>query len=216
MPSSVVSISEQAFFTVVTAALEAYRVDQSEKQDGSSVRLETFGHLWGYESVKENGEAVYRVVLADVSTSAHRTSDFVISRDGAYSLKSEFVGSFFPELSFIGDFHSHPYSDEHDGVRTELELQRRGLYQFSPSDFRAAKADQESGRNYRVGLVVTVFERNLPVSRSSQYLDGSSCIRFQYDSMTLWIKAYVWYGDEFRRNSDKMVSLICPSLGFCT
>jgi hypothetical protein len=194
MTDCFVSLSEQAFFTIVTSALEAYRVDHSELSDGAAIRLETFGHLWGYENQASDGVAVYRVVLADVSTAAFMANDCVRPKELAKQLKAQFVDTFFPELMFIGDFHSHPYSLEEDEVKTELDLERKQLY--------------------RIGLVATVYERERKISRSSTYVDVQSCIRFQYENLTVWIKAYVWFGDDYRRKSDKMVGLICPNLGF--
>jgi hypothetical protein len=214
MTDCFVSLSEQAFFTIVTSALEAYRVDHSELSDGAAIRLETFGHLWGYENQASDGVAVYRVVLADVSTAAFMANDCVRPKELAKQLKAQFVDTFFPELMFIGDFHSHPYSLEEDEVKTELDLERKQLYQFSSADFSRAREMQDDKQNYRIGLVATVYERERKISRSSTYVDVQSCIRFQYENLTVWIKAYVWFGDDYRRKSDKMVGLICPNLGF--
>lgn len=213
MSNSVVSISEQAFFTIVTAALEAYKVDHSKLEDGSEIRLETFGNLWGHESFTKSGSDIYHISSADVSTSASREQNRVLPKDEAYALKSQFVEYFFPELKYLGDYHSHPYSLENN-VRTELDLERHELYHFSPGDFKAVKYEQEQGKNYRVGLVVTVFERDEKVGRKDTWMDDSSCVRFQYDNVTIWIKAYVWSGDDYRRRADKKVTLVCPAVGF--
>lgn len=214
MATCLISLSEQAFFTVVTAALEAYRLDHSPELDGSGVELETFGYLWGHQGSTSSGEQVYRIAQASVSTSAQRLNGTVSVNEGFHALKNAFVEAYFPEMKFLGDFHSHPYSTGRDGVHTELDLERNRLYQFSTPDFDNAKAMQREGRDYRVGLVVTVFERETPVRRSSKYLDESSCIRFQYDDMTIWLKAYAWVGDGYRRKTDRKVTLVCPSVGF--
>lgn len=215
MDNTVISLSEQAFFTIVTASLEAYQVDHSKLEDGSEVRLETFGNLWGHVT-EQDGSIIYQVTCADVSTSATREKTQVIPKDGAYNLKSNFVNYFFPEMKFLGDYHSHPYSAE-DGVKTELELEREKFYQFSPGDFNSVRNEQRyNEKDYRVGIVVTVFKRgdkNL-VLRNDQWMDETSCVRFQYDRITIWIKAYVWAGDDKRKRADKKVSLVCPTLGF--
>lgn len=213
MSNSVVSISKQAFFTIVTAALEAYKVDHSKLEDGSEIRLETFGNLWGHESCTKSGSVIYHISSADVSTSASREQHSVSPKDEAYDLKSQFVEYFFPELQYLGDYHSHPYSLENN-VKTELDLERQELYHFSPGDFKAAKYEQEQGKNYRVGIVVTVFERDDKVDRKDTWMDDTSCVRFQYDNVTIWIKGYVWSGDDYRRRADKKVTLVCPAVGF--
>ncbi|MEE2003414.1 hypothetical protein QWY20_18365 [Alkalimonas sp. MEB108] len=213
MSNTIVSISEQAFFTIVTAALEAYKVDHSKLEDGSEIRLETFGNLWGHETFTKSDSIVYHVTYADVSTSASREKSSVLPKDEAYELKNQFVEYLFPELKFLGDYHSHPYSKD-DDVRTELDLERNELHHFSPADFKVVKEEQENGKNYRVGLVVTVFERDEQVERKDAWMDETSCVRFQYESLTIWIKSYVWAGDEFRRRTDKKVTLVCPTIGF--
>lgn len=217
MIDSVVSISEQAFFSIVTSALEAYKLEHVLNGGDSAARVETFGHLWGYYQPLIGRDMIYRVVLADTSTAVERDQSSVAFTDEAQELKQGFIDTFFPEVCYLGDYHSHPYSYEDDEVKTELELERRHLYRFSEGDFRSVKSLQDKSLDYRVGLVATVFERERKVNRSLKRLDGESCIRFQYLSMTIWLKAYVWTSDDnynYRRKADKMVRLVCPSLNF--
>lgn len=216
MIDSIVSISEQAFFSIITTALESYKIDHLLRDGDMGARVETFGHLWGYLQDLKGGDKVYRVVWADTSTSVVREKGSVAYNKDAQELKQTFVDTFFPEVSYLGDYHSHPYSNKDDGVKTELELERSELYKFSNADFRSVKSLQdEDALDYRVGLVVTVFEREQQVSRAQTRLDGESCIRFQYSGMTIWIKAYVWSDDgeqNYRRKACKMVRLVCPGL----
>jgi hypothetical protein len=215
MNNTIVSISEHAFFTMVTSALEAYKVDHSKLEDGSEVRLETFGNLWGFETITKNGAVIYHISSADVSTAASRERAQVIPKDDAYALKQKFVDYFFPELKFLGDYHSHPYSKQEDRVNTELDLERNELYRFSDGDFKSARYEQQDqSKDYRIGMVVTVFQRDDCVFRQDQWMDDRSCIRFQYDSLTIWLKGYVWMGSDYRKRADKKVTLLCPTLGF--
>ena len=183
MVDSIVSISDSAFFSIITAALEAYEVDHVLPDGEMGGRVETIGNLWGYAQELTGGDQIYRIVWADTSTSAIRKKGSVVHDDGVQELKQIFVDTFFPEISYLGDYHSHPYSDQEEDddyrVKTELELERSGLYKFSNTDFNSAKSLQET-LDYRVGLAVTVFEREQQVSRSQKRLDGESCIRFQY------------------------------------
>lgn len=215
MSTCVVSLSDQSFFTIVTAALEAYKVDHAKHgSDEPEQYLETFGNLWGYRSEEITGKKVFRVVMADVSTAAERSQGFVIDKEESYNAKLNFIETYYPELNYLGDYHSHPYTIQGDGVKTELDLERNELYQFSSGDFKSVKHQQEIGRKYSVGLVATVYERDKSIKRSRKHIDEKSCIRFQYQNMTIWIKAYVWTGTDCRRKADKMVRLICPNLGF--
>lgn len=215
MVDSVVSISEQVFFSIVTSALEAYKLEHVLSNGDSAAGVETFGHLWGYCQRTIGIHMMYRVVWADTSTAVKRDQNSVAYNDKAQDLKQGFVDTFFPEVCYLGDYHSHPYSYENDKIKTELELERGKCYRFSDADFRSVKALQDQALDYRVGLVATVFERDRKVKRSLKKLDGESCVRFQYLNMTIWLKAYVWIADEdrnYRRKADKMVRLICPSL----
>lgn len=219
MIDSVVSISEQAFFSIVTSALEAFKLEHVLKNGDSAARVETFGHLWGYCQPLMGRNIMHRVVWADTSTAVERDQGAVSYTDEAQELKQGFIGAFFPEVCYLGDYHSHPYSREDDEIKTELELERGHLYRFSDADFRSAKYLQDKLLDYRVGLVVTVFERKQKVARSLKKMDGESCIRFQYLNMTIWLKAYVWTPDDndnYRRKADKMVRLVCPTLHLLT
>lgn len=215
MIDSVVSISEQAFFSIVTSALEAFKIEHVLANGESSAQVETFGHLWGYAHQPPGCQKMYRVVLADTSTAVQRDQKSIYYTDEAQELKQDFISSFFPEVCYLGDYHSHPYSQENDNIKTELELERGEYYQFSDADFRSVRSQQDKALDYRVGMVATVFKRQRKVKRSIKKLDHESCIRFQYEDMTIWLKAYVWTEDEnckYRRKADKMVRLTCPSL----
>lgn len=215
MVDSIVSISEQAFFSIVTSALEAYKVEHVLANGDFAARVETFGNLWGYAQNTIGASMLYRVVWADTSTSVERDQGSISYTDEAQELKQSFIDTFFPEVNYLGDYHSHPYSCNEDGIKTELELERAHYYRFSVADFRSVKGQQEKGLDYRVGLVATVFERDRKVKRSLKKLDKESGLRFQFDGMTIWLKAYVWTEDDnmnYRRKADKMVRLTCPSL----
>lgn len=208
-PSYIVSLSEQAFFAIVTSALEAYSV---EHVIGSTEPLETYGNLWGHEGKSKRGEKVLHIALADVDTSADRQCGSVAPKQESFDLKADFIDHFRPELEYLGDFHSHPYDNANDKVKTAAVVERQKLYEFSKEDFDCAKLHRET-RQYRVGMVATIFQSEKPVVRESKYVgpDDASCIRFSYNDMTIWLKCYV-FGDK-KRVTDSLVALVCPALG---
>lgn len=217
MPTNtIVSISEAAFFSIMTSALEAYevRVDHDTNQvHKEHSPLETHCNLWGYEATTIRGESSMKILFAEADGSAVRTNNSVQPNPEAYKLKSTFVDVFFPEIEYLGDMHSHPYSEKE--VPNELALQRDGYYEQSNGDVRYAQSLQEE-RNYRIQLIATIYSRKQPTKRSFGHLgDETSCIRFQYDGKTIWLKAYVYKntGSSFRKVADKMVLLLCPSMG---
>ncbi len=211
----IVSISDQAFFTIITSALEAYRVSHPEDDDDGEnhIPIETYGNIWGYQAKTKRNEIVFRAVLADIDTSAVRTPNSVRPQQKAFDIKEEFVDKFMPEIEYLGDFHSHPYDFENDKVNNVLELERKKLFCFSHGDFKHVKYLQEE-RNYRLGIVATVFEMPKQVARRNRHIDedGLTCIRFMYDNLTIWLKVYVFM--DSKRIKDKDIALTCPSLGF--
>jgi hypothetical protein len=103
----IVSLSDAAFFTIVTSALEAYSICHQDDSEDDHVPLETYGR--GYQATTKRKESLLHVVLADSDTSAKCKSDEASPADDAFDLKADFADSFFPELEYLGDFHSHPY-----------------------------------------------------------------------------------------------------------
>lgn len=211
----VVSLSETAFLTIVSAALEAFEISHTNTTAVPHVPVETHGNLWGYETYSKRGERILHVSIADVSTSADRGAGFVQPKDGAFELKQALIVRFKPELEYLGDFHSHPYDFTNDKIKTVLEVERGEYFRFSPGDLQDAKMLKAS-RNYRVGIVTTVFRAEKKVHRNDQYVrletEHYSCIRFSYDKFTIWIKAHVFA--EKNAIGDQKIVLLCPAVGF--
>jgi len=214
--TQIVSVSDCAFFSIVTSALEAYSVCHQDNPEGKHVPVETYGNLWGYQVITKRRESVLHVVLADSDISAKRESGSVSPAEEAFNLKRDFADSFFPELEYLGDFHSHPWDKSE--VKNELSLQRNVFHEQSSDDQKHAKYQQELGKTYRIQLIATVFERPEMVRRTSGHLDDDlSCIRFQYGKRTIWIKAYAYRINEKDGTSRKVnrdnIALICPCAG---
>jgi len=214
--TQIVSLSDAAFFSIVTSALEAYSVRHQDNSEEEHFPVETYGNLWGYQATTKRKESVLHVVLADSDVSAKRESGSVSPAEDAFKLKSDFADSFFPELEYLGDFHSHPYDQSE--VNNELDLQRNLFHEQSSHDQKHAKYQQENGKRYRIQLIATVFGRPDMVNRTSGHLsDDLSCIRFQYDKHTIWIKAYAYRINEADGTSRKVnkdnIALICPCAG---
>ena len=154
--------------------------------------------------------------LADVDTSATRTPSHVVSLDQALQLKKDFADTYFPELEYLGDFHSHPY--ETKDVKTELAVERKTLQERSSADTAWVKDIQKTESTHRLSLITTIFERDNPVARQEGHVNGDrSCLRFRYDSMTVWIKVYVFQMSQtdrkHRKVACKKVAVVCPSIG---
>lgn len=209
----IVSLSEQAFFSIVTSALEAYSILHGKSKGGAHIPEETYGNLWGHEATTKRKEKVFHIALADVDTSAERSPGQVVPKEESFALKEAFIDRFHPELEYLGDFHSHPYDRKHDSVTSTLDVERKELYGFSDADF-ASFRHLRKARNYRVGLVATIYKSDKAVARVNKHVgdEDYSCIRFSYDDLTIWLKCCVF--GEKRRISDRKVALVCSSLGF--
>lgn len=211
----IVSLSEHAFFSVVAGALEAYEIERTTNLAKPHVPVESYGNLWGYEARSRRGERVLHVCMADIEISADCGPGMVQPSAEAFQLKRGLIDRFRPELEYLGDFHSHPYDLVNDQVKSALEVERKEYYRFSPSDITHVKA-LKAERNYRVGLVTTVFKLAEGMRRKDEYVrtdtENYSCIRFSYDDFTIWIKAHV-YG-ELNAIDDQRVALLCPAIGF--
>ena len=231
----IVSLSEQAFFTVVASSLEAFSVNHGEDgqdseeededdtpsddevgadEDDQSRPRETYGNLWGYKVQTMRGETVLHITMADVDTSARCDDESADPKPQAFRLKQDLIDSLRPELNYLGDFHAHPYHYKHDGVTSALDIERRALHDFSRADFRHARHLAQR-RNYQVGLVATVYRGKKHVERKSKYIgeNGFSCLRFCCGELTIWLKCYV-FEENGERIRDAKVALLCTAIGF--
>lgn len=216
-PDYIVSLSEQAFFTLISSALEAYEIKHAGGRafDKAENRLETYGNLWGYEANTKRQETVLHISLADVDTSAVRQKDSVTPITETFHMKENLVDWLRPELEYLGDFHSHPYDEENDGVKSTREIEKEKFYAFSDADFeRVPQLGPDRRKTYRVGLVATLFRGSKELRRRSQYIDeeNGSCIRFAYEDFTIWLQCHVF--EKRRAVADSKVVLLCPAIGF--
>ena len=131
-----------------------------------------------------------------LSISASRASDTVDDiNDRAARLKNEVANFLTPELSLLGDFHTHPHPD-----KTERMVKRDDLYRFSPEDFNSFVASDliwETSQNNPVMLVVTVCKSG---TDSTDILDYPflNVATFPIAQFRFWISAVVGYLAEGR------------------
>lgn len=105
-----VILSPDAFRLIISSALEAYAVPHGKNHDPSKhTPLETCGAIWGYET-ENHGNKYFHIVAVDVDTSANRQPGSVASKPASIEVKKGFYERYNPELKYLGDFHSHPWS----------------------------------------------------------------------------------------------------------
>ncbi|MDF2627294.1 MAG: hypothetical protein K0R39_1125 [Symbiobacteriaceae bacterium] len=204
----VIRLSEPALIYLCQTGLEAYSVAHQRK--GPRRELETYGLLWGHATPLTDGRTLYAIDMATVDTSAAMDHDSVIPSLQALELKRDIMTSYWPHLTFLGDFHTHPY-------RRVDEVLAGNLYAFSEDDRDSIEGQSElwSHHGYRVGLVLTIACLERASSRQDRWLIDS-VIEFTLGNYRLWLKAYVAYQGEhglrLTADDDQQVLLDCPSL----
>jgi len=192
-------------------ALEAYLVRHGGNTGGKT-RLETYGSLFGNEVELPDGKTFYSIEFFSVDTSAEMSRDSVVPNWKASDLKAALLTSFFPQYSFMGDFHTHPYSESYRDIRNQK------LYRYSAQDFARVERDPRNWiqHGYRVGLVLTISRlKKKPKVRLNTQIDIGTT-EFTLGQFRLWLKAYVAYLHEDRKhlqfadNGDVIIR--CPSL----
>lgn len=228
-----VVISSDAFRQIFSSALEAYSVPQGRHQNQAAhIPLETYGSLWGYSN-QSYDDTIFHVITSDTETSAHRRPDWVRRKIGAQLIKSGFNRQFHPELGYLGDFHSHPYSQGEFDLNTAQDVEVRRYFRFSGNpgevegDFANVQQLKSQRLPYRVGIVATIYRmKNCVEGRSATYLneysDKYSVIKFTYTgsdsdgkraSFRCWLKAYVFMGDDDTPVPDDELYIHCGVLG---
>jgi len=102
------------------------KVSKLELGNQYKTELETYGLLWGHEIILPDGNILYSVQKMTVDAMAYRRTDSVRPSDEKKVIK-DIITSYWPQYSFLGDFHSHPY--EHYKKVEEIKG-----YEFSEGD----------------------------------------------------------------------------------
>lgn len=103
-----IRMTDDALESLALAGIEAYCLGGGNCS--GSEQSETFGYVWGYRKHTDNLTTIY-VSKVSVSVSACRSDSFVIPNPQALLLKDNFIARWSPHLSFLGEFHSHPFDD---------------------------------------------------------------------------------------------------------
>lgn len=235
-----VILSPDAFRLIVSSALEAYAVPHGKNHNPAThIPLETCGAVWGYETTNKNANGdnkYFHIVAVDIETSAHRTANSVGSKSSSIEVKTGFYERYNPELKYLGDFHSHPWSqgekvDDSHTLHTAQNVEKFKRYRFSGDpkkkngDFGSvAHLIENEKLPYQIGLVATIYRMtNVVNDPLHSYLDKKSAFRFTYNgkdasgqikSFRCWVKAYVFPNNNCDPAPNTEVKLQCSALGF--
>ena len=204
----IIRISENAIIQIILSGLEAYSVSHTIKNT-SKKKIETYGLLWGHQIKQNNNQIIYCIEQVSIDTSADRNKSSVSENENALELKRNIIDSFFPQYSFIGDFHTHPHNHY-------KEVEPEKLYCFSDTDFKLLEEYTEywEKQSYRVGLVLTIARLERKQSIPSSYMTDLGTISFTLGNYRLWLKGYATYLDKntlkYTKDNDENVILFCP------
>ena len=129
-----VNVSEAAFQSMVIATIESFLVPGRSGKSGRLIRQrETFGLLWGYETVTASKGRCFNVDVAIVDANAERGRSSVIPSRGLETVNRA-LPTYWPNLKFLGDFHSHPWSAREPWPKRPFlsEDDRRGIESSRP------------------------------------------------------------------------------------
>lgn len=109
MTDYVVKVTEPALMQLCLMGLESYCIP-AESQ-------ETYGLLWGSKARSIDDTIHYRIDHVLTQAEAERGPDEVEYNEGGIRLQIQLMENHWPELSFIGDIHTHPFADRADAER---------------------------------------------------------------------------------------------------
>lgn len=181
----IVRISELAQASLVLSALEAYTIEHLRNKKEESIKLETHGTLFGYETFSYSKEIVYQIELVSTDTSTQQWQNKVRWSRSARDLKQDFITSFYPNFDYLGTFHTHPYDHYKSVPRGD-----HGSY-FSKGDLRSFHKNKKYHERVgsRVFLVITIAGMQKAGTQPNQRITNN-IIQVTFGNLRLWISAY--------------------------
>jgi len=187
MTNYVIQISDDALMEMSLAALEAYVIPQSHTNKSAKelrTELETYGLLWGHEIFLPDGNILYSVQKLTVDAMADRRTDAVWPSKGLMVIK-DMITSYWPQYSFLGDFHSHPYEYYKD-------VEEIKGYEFSEADRKSMVENKKNDDDFRISLVMTISSLK-KASNSEPKIISDNIICWTFNNYRFWLNACLVY-----------------------
>lgn len=185
-----VVISDDALFQMITAGLEAYCIRHPHK---SMTAIECIGNLWGkYTSTTRTSKLLINSLT--IETSAKMNRGWVKDEEESSKLKKTVAQLFEDRLTWLGDFHTHPW------VESELsnaQMLRKGRgHDFSPADIACSYNSQPiEGTSLMLSLVMTFYRmKRTNIERDGHINDNTW--EFSIGNVKCWLHAQVYNVEE--------------------
>jgi hypothetical protein len=177
-------ISDSALESMCHSALETYLYGDGHE---TKSQVEVNGYLWGWRRVSDDEQMIF-VDRVSPSFSSKKHQDWVRPNRKAVELQKEFMDRWAPEMSLLGDFHSHPY-DDLNTVNTN-----RG-YHFSKGDFNYLQNDEFIWQNteYKPLIVVITICKLGRVHDTGSRMISSNVWCWDVGEFRFWLNAAVGY-----------------------
>jgi hypothetical protein len=200
-----------------TSAIEAYEFEhRSSTRAKAQSKLETFGLLWGYNlPPSETQPARIVATNATIETSALRHEEWVAPDFASITSKKEFFEKYWPNITLVGSFHSHPYENI-DDVKSSKGWRgsETDINNFWPHFHKNITPEQE--RLAHIVVAITRLSKKgwaYPdrLKNDGEYEKGYSLTA---DERKLWLRGYSsikkTVSDNFETSDD--IKLDIPSL----
>jgi hypothetical protein len=167
---------------LVMAGLEAFLAHELKAKKSS---IETIGHLWGYRRTVDN-RTLHVVEHVSTSILAKRRADSVTNEPGVARLKSAVAEYMRPELCFLGDFHTHPYT-------TQAEVNHHQGWQFSDADQECLLSDKLAWHLAADAplMIVLAICRMQKVHHNEPLTKRQHVQRFDIAEFRMWLAGYI-------------------------
>jgi hypothetical protein len=183
----IIQISSEALMEMSLATLEAYTTPRRLK-NGKNARpqaVETYGLLWGHEVFLPDGDILYSVEKMTLDAMAYRGSDEVMPSEGR-KITKDLITSYWPNYSFLGDFHTHPF----DHYKDVNDAQG---YAFSEVDRQSLESAREEDPDFRISIVSTIASLHRAVEAFPKHL-APHIVTWDFGNYRLWLNACLLHG----------------------
>lgn len=202
-----VVISDDALFQMITAGLEAYCLRHPHK---SMTAIECIGNLWGkYTRTPRTSKLLINSLTID--TSAKMNRGWVKDEEESGKLKKTVAQLFEHSLTWLGDFHTHPWVESE---LSNVQMLRKGRYYgFSATDIDNSYSSHPIEDTSLVLSLVMTFYR---IKHTNIELDGhidDNTWEFSIGNVKCWLHAQVYNVEEQVPEKTVLVSDFLESFG---
>ena len=177
-----VNVSEAAFQSMVIATIESFLVPgRAGKANRLTSEREAYGLLWGYETVTPSKGRCFNVEVANVDTNAERGKSWVTPSRAVETINRA-LPAYWPNLKFLGDFHSHPWTSGDAWP---------GRPFLSDDDRHSIETDTSYARlDFRVALLLNV-QKLAKKGRMMPVFSHDNTLEFRLNDLRMSLAAWV-------------------------